>query len=336
MTLEVSDRLSNRPEQIVEAANAIGRSKLKRKVFEAIYHHKKKSKSVSEIAKNTGLTRMQILQNGGALVGSALAKQEKVNGDTCYVQIPFFQTHKKKILNLAGNKEKILKIATKRNQSAKQPKVVTFEKKKPVTRKVTRRQVAKKSARLKIAFLSTNPAGDLRTDVEIRNVQRILRSANHRDQIAVRHIPAAEWQDLVDTLNEFEPHIVHFSGHGGNTEILFDNDNGGTELNFDLINRFLKATNNRPILLVLNACDTVHGADIFLESVRAVIAMSSSIDDAAADFFATRFYAALANGQSIHNSFEQAKTSLSAENFCDADLPSLVVKNGAEKKSFFA
>lgn len=335
MTLEVSDRLSNRPEQIVEAANAIGRSKLKRKVFEAIYHHKKRSKSVSEIAKNTGLTRMQILQNGGALVGSALAKQEKINGDTCYVQIPFFQTHKKKILNLAGNKEKISKIATKRNQSAKQPNAVTFEKKNSVTRKATRRRVAKKSARLKIAFLSTNPAGDLRTDVEIRNVQRVLRSANHRDQIDMRHIPAAEWLDLVDMLNEFEPHIVHFSGHGGNIEILFDNDNGGKELDFERINRFLKATNNGPILLVLNACDTVHGADIFLESVKAVIAMSSSIDDAAADFFATRFYAALANGQNIKNSLEQAKTSLSAGNFCDADLPNLIANKDAGKIKFF-
>ena len=335
MTIEVSDRLSNKPEQIVEAANAIGRSKLKRQVFEAIYHHKKRSKSVAEIAGSTGLNRMQILQNGGALVKFGVVKQERFNGDTCYVQIPFFQTHKKRILKLAGNKEKIAKIATKRNQAAKPQDAVSFERKSPTTRKVIKQQSTKKSITLKIAFLSTNPDGDLRTDVEIRNVQRILKTVNHRDKIEVRHIPAAEWQDLVNILNEFEPHIVHFSGHGGNVEVLFDDGNGGVALNFRLINRFLGTINSKPSLLVLNACNTVQGAEIFLRSVKAVIAMSNSIDDAAADFFATRFYAAIGNGQSIANSLEQAKASLSAENFSETELPSLIVDGDAGKLKFF-
>ena len=127
MTIEVSDRISNKPEQIVEAAKTIGRSKLKRIVFEAIYHHKKRSKSVAEIASSTDLTRMQVLQNGGALVKFGLAGQEKTSKDTCYLQIPFFQANKKEILRLAGNKEKIAKIATKRNQVVKPQNAVSFE-----------------------------------------------------------------------------------------------------------------------------------------------------------------------------------------------------------------
>ncbi|MEM8749573.1 MAG: CHAT domain-containing protein, partial [Pseudomonadota bacterium] len=333
--------LSNRPEQIVEAAKIIGRSKLKRSVFEAIYHHKKRSKSVDDIIGITGLSRMQVLQNGGHLAKSGLAIQHKEKVGICYKQIPFFQTNKAKILALAGNSAKISKVATKRIPQTYASNSVVFEKqakRSPVVKR-TRRKLH--SARLKIAFLSTNPVEEaaLRTDIEARNVQRVLRQAIYRDQVDLRHIPAAEWADLLDALNEFAPNIIHFSGHGGDSAVLFDNqkvyDDGGVELNFELINRFIKATKSPPVLLVFNACSTFEGAEVFLESVGAVVAMTATIDDAAAAFFSSRFYSALGNGQSIKDSLEQGKASLVAENFSDADLPSLISTGDHCDHSFF-
>lgn len=339
MPIEVRDHLSNRPENIAEAAKIIGRSKLKLGVFRAIYWHKTRSKSVTEISEISGLTNMQVLQAGGQLVNSGLAQQEKTEKGTCYVQIPFFQTNKAKILNLVENPDRISKVVTKRTPSLDTRSGVTFVKKQ--RRKGTRRLARPKKARVRIAFLSTNPESQslLRTDIEARNVIRAIQKTTYRDQIDLKHIPAAEWEDLLDTLNEFEPHILHFSGHGCNTGLLFDNvgvnDDGGFELNFDLIHKFIGATNNKPILLILNACNTASGAEVFLENVKAVVAMSDSIEDAAAELFSTRFYAALANGQSIDNALKQAKTVLSLLDYSDSELPTLLATTQDKDFRFF-
>ncbi len=86
----------------------------------------------------------------------------------------------------------------------------------------------------------------------------------------------------------------------------------------------LAATENAPKLLVMAACQTVAGAEIFLDTVPLVIAMSDNISDWAAAFFSRRFYAALASGQSVLNAFNQAKAYLEAEHLLDADLPTLL------------
>jgi hypothetical protein len=88
--LEVNDSQSNRPELIVAAAEAIGRSIQKRRVFEAIYKHKKRTRSVIEIAAMTGLHTTRVLQLGGQLQGDHIVNQDKKNGRVAYVQKPFY------------------------------------------------------------------------------------------------------------------------------------------------------------------------------------------------------------------------------------------------------
>ena len=65
--VEVTDSLSNTEEQIERAAKTIGKSKVRRAVFDAIYHHKSPVKTVEEIAGKTGYSRMRVLQAGGFL-----------------------------------------------------------------------------------------------------------------------------------------------------------------------------------------------------------------------------------------------------------------------------
>jgi hypothetical protein len=113
--LEVNDSQSNRPELIVAAAEAIGRSIQKRQVFEAIYTHKKRTRSVVEIAAMTGLHTTRVLQLGGQLQGDHIVNQEKKDGRVAYVQKPFYQRNKRKILRLLDKPDKVAKIPTKRN-----------------------------------------------------------------------------------------------------------------------------------------------------------------------------------------------------------------------------
>jgi hypothetical protein len=115
--IEVNDSQSNRPELIVAAKDAIGRSAAKRLVFEAIYKHKTRMRSAIEIAEMTGLGRTRVLQLGGQLHGDHIVDQTKKDGRVAYVQKPFYQRNKRRILNLLDKPHRASKIPTKRNIS---------------------------------------------------------------------------------------------------------------------------------------------------------------------------------------------------------------------------
>jgi len=115
--IEVSDSRSNAEEHIERAAKTVGRGKVRPKVFDAIYHHKTKVKSVSAIVKRTGLKRLRVLQEGRHLVRNGIVKSARKDGDTAYEMIEFFHTHKRRILNYAANPKKLAALPTKRKPS---------------------------------------------------------------------------------------------------------------------------------------------------------------------------------------------------------------------------
>ena len=109
----VSDHRSNPNEQIESAVKAIGMSSQRLEVFKAIYKGKKKRKTVTEIEKATGLSKVRVLQCGGHLVGNGIATQEKVDGELCYVKDQFISTNKQKILRIVADPKKLEKLPTK-------------------------------------------------------------------------------------------------------------------------------------------------------------------------------------------------------------------------------
>ncbi len=320
-------------QKVRDAVRAIGRSEIKLKIFLAVYYHKQRVKSVDEIAIATGYSREKVLQAGIELKKSGLFEQEKKDGRTAYRQIEYYQNNKDLIERFVRDPTKMEKLQKKEPAPALSYGPISFVKQR--IQKNERLQPSPRknvAAKLRIAFLTTNPVREssLRTDIEVREVQKAIQKSINRDAVDVRHIPAAQVADLLEALNEFRPQVVHFAGHGGDSAVLFDHrdadDDGGVEVNFELVNEIVSATATPPTLLVFNACDTLDGAEAFLKTVSAVVAMSSSIGDAAATIFSQQFYSALASGQSVADALKQGKVMLKALRMPDADLPNLLVK----------
>lgn len=147
--------------------------------------------------------------------------------------------------------------------------------------------LVKAASKLRVLYLMASPATEgsirLRIDAEVNNVLRTLRGARYRDRIDLQMRPVATIEDLLNGLNDHRPHVIHFSGHAGGG-LLFDNasaiDPGEHLVGYRSVARLLSATDHPPTQIVLNACETLEGADELLVAAPVVIAMSDSVGDA--------------------------------------------------------
>lgn len=113
--LKVTDSLSNASDQIARAATIIGRSKDKAAVFRAVYHGKKKDKTVEDVVTATGMSRKRVLEDAAKLANQHLFGKRRENGEILYERESFIAANKAQILRLAGNKAKLKKFPTKTN-----------------------------------------------------------------------------------------------------------------------------------------------------------------------------------------------------------------------------
>jgi hypothetical protein len=120
MATAVADRSSNKNEQLVHAAEVIGRSGHRAAVFREIYRGKKKSKTVTELMNSTGLPRTRVLDAGKALADNEIIGQGRVDGETVYAKVEFFQRYRDRILGYATNTRQREAVPTKRNVTARQ------------------------------------------------------------------------------------------------------------------------------------------------------------------------------------------------------------------------
>jgi hypothetical protein len=171
---------------------------------------------------------------------------------------------------------------------------------------------APKPERLRILLLGASSDGGLRVGREQKRIRAAVQSALHRDLVDLDVRPAATTDDLLDGITRFRPHVVHFSGHSDDDLIVFEDEKDEVHEGIVVTARAfalaLKATDDPPLLILLNSCNSACQVDDLVAAVAPfAIGMADAIDDGDAITYAAQFYAAVANGQSVGAAHFSAK-----------------------------
>lgn len=195
------------------------------------------------------------------------------------------------------------------------------------------------SEKLRILFFSANPitTGRLRLDEEIREIDNRLLLAKYRDRFDIKQAWAVRHRDLSQALQRYEPHIVHFSGHGTTDgAIVIEDDQGnahpvpGTSLA-----RLFRVFKDHVRCVVLNACWSAEQANAIVSEIDVVIGMKKSIGDKAAINFASGFYQALGYGQNIKNAFELGCIEIDLALLGEDSTPKIIFKEGINVEDLY-
>lgn len=200
--------------------------------------------------------------------------------------------------------------------------------------------------KINILFLGANPdiihqdgteQSKLKLDKEAREIKEALTKCLNRDSINFETRWAVRTSDLFQAINEVNPTIIHFSGHGTDSGelVLQDNSDKPKLVDIESIIKLIEASTDNLRLVVFNNCFSSVFAESVSEIVEASIGMNNSISDEAAIIFASQLYSAIGFGNSLEKAFNQAKARLLLENIKEEFTPELYVNENFKSSEIF-
>jgi tetratricopeptide (TPR) repeat protein len=181
---------------------------------------------------------------------------------------------------------------------------------------------------LRVLFVACAPLNHQQLDCE-REEEAILRAAAKAGpNVAFDSCDLGTFEELRDRINEFQPHVVHLSGHGGVENglgvFVFEDERGQSDNRTSTeIGQVFAGSNVQ--CGFISGCQTGKAPDIaalggicqglVAEEVPLAIGWAASIADDVAIAFATTFYRTLAAGQPVDRALTQARQDI--RKLCD-------------------
>jgi CHAT domain len=191
--------------------------------------------------------------------------------------------------------------------------------------------------KITILFVSANPPGttSLKLDEEVREIQIKIRASEHRDSLQLITKWAARPDDLLQSLLEHKPHIVHFSGHGSSMEELLLLDKSGQlkPVSKKTLVQLFRTLKDNIRVVVLNACFSRPQAEAITQEIDCAVGMSRSISDDAAITFSASFYRAIGFGRSIKEAVDLGIVALGLEGIPEEQTPILMTRRNISADS---
>ncbi len=164
-----------------------------------------------------------------------------------------------------------------------------------------------RTKRILILAASPKDRDRLRLDAQVRDIHEGLKLSKRRDQFMVLDKCAIRLRDIRRAMLEFEPHIVHFCGHGEGGKLIVENDSGNAILvDSKALSGLFKLFSDQIECVLLNAAFSKRQADAIVKHIDYVIGMNGDIQSEVAIEFAVGFYDALGAGKSYDIAFEFA------------------------------
>ena len=186
--------------------------------------------------------------------------------------------------------------------------------------------------KLTILFLAANPkeTQKLALDNEARSIGEAIRASANRDNMEFFTRWAVRSLDILQAINETEPEIIHFSGHGSEQgELAMEDEHGDMQLvSKEAIAAAISSSTEKTRLIFFNACFSEAEAQAVVENIEAAVGMRAAIGDEAAQVFAAQFYSAIGFGKNLQKAFNQAKAALLLKGIPEDNTPVLYVRKG--------
>lgn len=207
------------------------------------------------------------------------------------------------------------------------------------------RKLKESKEKINILFIASNPdiiftdqQGELRQqqklslDKEAREIEESIQKSADRDSINFVTKWATRTDDLFQYINEVNPTVIHFTGHGTKDgKLVFHDKNDNPKLvEINAIIQMINAITDDLRLVVFSNCYSSNIAEEVAEYVEATIGMNTAVREDVAIIFASQLYSAIGFGFSLHKAFKQAMAKLALEGIesKDCEVPELFVKEG--------
>ncbi|MEG4234255.1 AAA-like domain-containing protein [Microcoleus sp. Pol11C3] len=166
-----------------------------------------------------------------------------------------------------------------------------------------------------ILFLAANPKNStpLRLGKEVQEISDALQRSKKRDKFQLEEEWAVTHTDMRRAVLDYNPQIVHFSGHGaGEDGLALEDETGLIKLvSVQALAALFEVFMDQVECVVLNACYSEVQANAIARHIQYVIGMNKAVGDNAAREFAVGFYDALGAGKSIEFAYKLGCVSIS-------------------------
>ena len=170
--------------------------------------------------------------------------------------------------------------------------------------------------KIRVLFVAAEPANLKRsyTAYEFSEIHSMLLREGFSNRLEIIQIPDTSPKKLTTYLLEYQPNIVHFSGHGDKEGIYLSDDNRQKVLvSKEKLGEVFDLFKDVVGCVFLNACYSAPQTSRIKESISYVIGTSHLLKAKVALEFSSKFYEALGKGKDIAFAFEFAKVSVSLE-----------------------
>ncbi|MEH1826731.1 MAG: 5'-methylthioadenosine/S-adenosylhomocysteine nucleosidase [Nostoc sp.] len=178
-----------------------------------------------------------------------------------------------------------------------------------------------------ILFLAANPVSTnrLRLDEEIREIKAGLRRSKNREQFVINQKWAVRARDLRRAILEFNPQIIHFSGHGAQSgEVTLEDETGEVKpVNTEDFAKLFEFFKEKVNCVLLSHCYSEVQAEAIAQHINYVIGITNELSDSATIQFTIAFYDALGAGRSIEQAYNFGCATIALAGIPDSLTPIL-------------